>query len=165
LSRSTGLASATWGTNAPDTISSSGGKEEAGVERARESRRARPSNLRGGSASSSRHEERDVRLSLAQWGQPYGKKMKTVIEVSPAFVAEHADPTRLIETVSQDFWRSVMSCDWRGNVRELENFVARCIALVSGPTLRDEDGCLISKENGDSILAKQDTKRLDVMAR
>jgi len=67
---------------------------------------------------------------------------------------------RPIETICQDFWRSVMSRDWAGNVRELENFVARCIALGSGPTLRDEDGCLIPEEIGNNTLAETDTHRL-----
>jgi two-component system response regulator HydG len=63
-----------------------------------------------------------------------------------AFVAKHADPMRPIEAIGQDFWRLVMSADLPGNVRELENFVTRCIALGSGPTLRNEDGCPILRE-------------------
>jgi len=82
-----------------------------------------------------------------------------------AFLARHVDPVRPIETICQDFWRSVMSRDWPGNVRELENFVARCIALGSGPTLRDEDGCLIPGENGKNTLAETDTHRLEAMER
>jgi two-component system response regulator HydG len=59
-----------------------------------------------------------------------------------------------------------MSFDWPGNVRELENIVARCIVLGSGPTLRDEDGCLIPGGTGDNILAEaEDTQRLDAMER
>jgi two-component system response regulator HydG len=72
---------------------------------------------------------------------------------------------RPIETICQDFWRAVMSRDWPGNVRELENFVARCIALGFGPTLRDEDGCLIPEEIGNNTLAEADTHRLDSIER
>jgi len=43
------------------------------------------------------------------------------------------------------------------NVRELENLVARCVALGPGPTLRDEDGCLIPEETGNNTLAETDT--------
>jgi len=82
-----------------------------------------------------------------------------------AFLTKHADSMRPIETICQDFWRSVMSRDWPGNVRELENFVARCIALGSGPTLRDEDGCLIPGEMGNNTLAETDTHRLEAMER
>jgi len=82
-----------------------------------------------------------------------------------AFLTKHADSMRPIETICQDFWRSVMSHDWPGNVRELENFVARCIALGSGPTLRDEDGSLIPGEIGNNTLAETDTHRLDAMER
>src|SRR5712671_5579646 len=77
-----------------------------------------------------------------------------------AFLTKHADSMRPIGTICQGFWRSVMSHDWPGNVRELENFVARCIALGSGPTLRDEDGCLIPEEIGNNTLAETDTHRL-----
>ncbi len=82
-----------------------------------------------------------------------------------AFLKKHGDSMRPIETICQDFWRSAMSRDWPGNVRELENFVARCIALGSGPTLRDEDGCLIPEEIGNNALAETDTHRLDAMER
>jgi len=82
-----------------------------------------------------------------------------------AFLMKHADSMRPIETICQDFWRSVISRDWQGNVRELENFVARCIALGSGPTLRDEDGCLISGETGNNTLAEMDTHRLEAIER
>lgn len=82
-----------------------------------------------------------------------------------AFVTKHADSMRPIETICEDFWRSVMSYDWPGNVRELENLVARCIALGSGPTLRDEDGLLIPEEIGNNILAERDTHRLDSIER
>ncbi len=82
-----------------------------------------------------------------------------------AFLTKHADSMRPIETICQDFWRSVMSRDWPGNVRELENFVARCIALGSGPALRDEDSCLIPEEIGNNTLAETDTHRLDSIER
>jgi len=82
-----------------------------------------------------------------------------------AFLTKHTDSMRPIETIHQDFWRSVMSRDWPGNVRELENFVARSIALGSGPTLRDEDGCLIAEEIEYNTLAETDTHRLDSIER
>ena len=82
-----------------------------------------------------------------------------------AFLTKHADSMRPIETICEDFWRSVMSHDWAGNVRELENFVARCIALGSGPTLRNEDGCLIPEEIGNNAPAETDTRRLDSIER
>jgi len=82
-----------------------------------------------------------------------------------AFLRKHADSMRPIETICQGFWRSVMSRDWPGNVRELENLVARCVALGSGPTLRDEDGCLIPEETGNNTLAETDTHRLDSIER
>lgn len=82
-----------------------------------------------------------------------------------AFLAKHADPTRSIETVTEDFWRSVMSFDWPGNVRELENFVARCIALGSGPMLRDEDGSPLPAMGTESVPLETDTPRLEIVER
>lgn len=82
-----------------------------------------------------------------------------------AFLTKHADSMRPIETICQDFWQAVMSRDWPGNVRELENFVARSIALGSGPTLRDEDGCLIPAETGSNTAEETNTDRLDAMER
>ena len=43
--------------------------------------------------------------------------------------------------------------------------MARCIALGAGPTLQDEDGGVIPKDNGDNTLTEKDTKRLDAMER
>ena len=82
-----------------------------------------------------------------------------------AFLEKHADPMRPIGTISQDFWRSVMSFAWPGNVRELENFVTRCIALGSGPELRDEDGCLLPGEAGERVIPIADTSRLEALER
>jgi len=69
-----------------------------------------------------------------------GRKVDIPLLVA-AFLAKHADPTRPIESISDDFWRLVESFSWPGNVRELENFVVRCLALGAGPVLRNEDSC------------------------
>ncbi len=96
---------------------------------------------------------------------PLRERKEDIPLLVTAFLTKHADSMRPIETICQDFWRSVMSRDWPGNVRELENFVARCIALGSGPTLRDEDGCLIPEGIGNNTLAETDTHRLDSIER
>jgi DNA-binding NtrC family response regulator len=92
---------------------------------------------------------------------PLRERKEDIPLLVTAFLTKHADSMRPIETIHQDFWRSVMSRDWPGNVRELENFVARSIALGSGPTLRDEDGYLILGEIGNNA----DTHRLAAMER
>jgi transcriptional regulator with PAS, ATPase and Fis domain len=96
---------------------------------------------------------------------PLHERKEDIPLLVAAFLAKHADPMRSIETISQDFWRSVTSFDWPGNVRELENFVARCIALGSGPRLRDEDRCLSSGGIGEGILPGADTRRLAAVER
>jgi len=106
------------------------------------------------------------RLNVIPIEMPPLRERKVDIPLlATAFLKKHADSMRPIETISQDFWRSAMSRDWPGNVRELENFVARCIALGSGPTLRDEDGCLIPEGIGNNTLAEKDTRRLEAMER
>ena len=74
-----------------------------------------------------------------------------------AFLTKHADSKRPIEAICEDFWQSVMLPDWPGNVCELENFVARCIALGSGPTLGGEDDFLIHGEIGNNSVTEKDT--------
>jgi DNA-binding NtrC family response regulator len=96
---------------------------------------------------------------------PLRERKEDIPLLVTAFLTKHADSMRPIETICQTFWRSVMSRDWPGNVRELENFVARCIALGAGPTLGDEDGCLIPEEIGNNTLAETDTHRLDSIER
>lgn len=96
---------------------------------------------------------------------PLRERKEDIPLLVTAFLTKHADAMRPIETISEDFWRSVMSFDWPGNVRELENFVARCIALGSGPTLRDEDGCLGSGGTDESLFPDADTRRLAVVER
>ena len=96
---------------------------------------------------------------------PLRERKEDIPLLVTVFLTKHVDSMRPIETICEDFWRSVMSHDWPGNVRELENFVARCIALGSGPTLRDEAGCLIPEELGSNTLAETDTRRLDSVER
>jgi DNA-binding NtrC family response regulator len=46
---------------------------------------------------------------------------------------------RPIHTVSEDAMRRIMSYDWPGNIRELENAIERAVALGSGPILHVGD--------------------------
>ncbi|HEV2195845.1 MAG TPA: sigma 54-interacting transcriptional regulator [Candidatus Acidoferrum sp.] len=96
---------------------------------------------------------------------PLRERKEDIPVLVTAFLAKHADPMRPIERISEDFWRAVMSFDWPGNVRELENFVVRCLALGSGPTLRDEDGCLIPAETKGNVLREKEPQRLDEVER
>jgi two-component system response regulator HydG len=68
-----------------------------------------------------------------------------------AFIRKYADPRRPITGVGMDFWTAAMGYAWPGNVRELEHSVARSIALGSGPTLHDEDRCVLLLRRGQNI--------------
>lgn len=53
------------------------------------------------------------------------------------FVAKHAIRLdRKIESIPPDVMQALNQWDWPGNIRELENFIERCVILTKGPTLR-----------------------------
>jgi transcriptional regulator with PAS, ATPase and Fis domain len=83
---------------------------------------------------------------------PLRDRKDDIPQLVTAFLGKHADPSRPITDIGEDFWRKAMGHCWPGNVRELENYVARCIALGSGPTLRDEDHCRILARTGVNML-------------
>jgi PAS domain S-box-containing protein len=51
---------------------------------------------------------------------------------------------RIIETISTDTMKALVSWLWPGNVRELENFIERSVILSHGPSLRGPVGELIA---------------------
>jgi DNA-binding NtrC family response regulator len=51
------------------------------------------------------------------------------------FLEKFSDPSRPIQTISEDAMRRIMAYDWPGNIRELENAIERAVALGSGPVL------------------------------
>jgi DNA-binding NtrC family response regulator len=55
------------------------------------------------------------------------------------FLEKFSDPARPIHTISEDAMRRIMAYDWPGNIRELENAIARAVALGSGPILHVGD--------------------------
>jgi PAS domain S-box-containing protein len=53
------------------------------------------------------------------------------------FVAKHAvRMNRKIESIPQEIMKALTKWDWPGNIRELENFIERCVILSKGPVLR-----------------------------
>ena len=53
------------------------------------------------------------------------------------FVAKHAiRMDRKIESIPSEIMKALTKWDWPGNIRELENFVERCVILSKGPVLR-----------------------------
>ncbi len=53
------------------------------------------------------------------------------------FVTKHAiRMDRKIESIPSDVMKALTKWDWPGNIRELENFVERCVILTKGPALR-----------------------------
>jgi DNA-binding NtrC family response regulator len=56
-----------------------------------------------------------------------------------AFLDKFSDPARPIRTISEDAMRRIMTYDWPGNIRELENAIERAVALGSGPILHVGD--------------------------
>ncbi|HZP32812.1 MAG TPA: PAS domain S-box protein [Candidatus Acidoferrales bacterium] len=53
------------------------------------------------------------------------------------FVAKHATRMdRQIESIPAEIMNALTQWDWPGNIRELENFIERCVILTRGPVLR-----------------------------
>jgi PAS domain S-box-containing protein len=53
------------------------------------------------------------------------------------FVAKHAVRLdRKIESIPPEIMKAFSKWDWPGNIRELENFIERCVILTNGPLLR-----------------------------
>lgn len=53
------------------------------------------------------------------------------------FVAKHAARMdRKIESIPPAIMKALAKWDWPGNIRELENFIERCVILSKGPALR-----------------------------
>jgi PAS domain S-box-containing protein len=53
------------------------------------------------------------------------------------FVAKHAARMdRQIESIPPEAMKALTKWDWPGNIRELENFIERCVILTKGPVLR-----------------------------
>jgi len=53
------------------------------------------------------------------------------------FVAKHAvRMNRKIESIPSEIMAALAKWDWPGNIRELENFIERCVILSKGPALR-----------------------------
>jgi formate hydrogenlyase transcriptional activator len=53
------------------------------------------------------------------------------------FVAKHAlHLDKKIESIPAEIMKALTKWDWPGNIRELENFIERCVILSKGPSLR-----------------------------
>jgi two-component system response regulator HydG len=80
------------------------------------------------------------RLNVVQIKLPPLRERKADIPLLVnSFLDKFSDPTRPIHTISEDAMRRIMTYDWPGNIRELENAVERAVALGSGPILHVGD--------------------------
>jgi len=81
-----------------------------------------------------------------------------------SFLRKYGDPDRPITGIAEDFWNATIGHSWPGNIRELESFVTRCIAIGSGPILHDEDRCMPLWNTGVGI-ERRSAEPLDVLER
>jgi two-component system response regulator HydG len=80
------------------------------------------------------------RLNVVQIKLPPLRERKADIPLLVnTFLDKFSDPARPIHTISEDAMRRIMSYDWPGNIRELENAIERAVALGSGPILHVGD--------------------------
>jgi DNA-binding NtrC family response regulator len=80
------------------------------------------------------------RLNVVQIKLPPLRDRRTDIPLLvSSFLEKFCDPAKPVHTVSEDAMRRIMAYDWPGNIRELENAIARAVALGSGPILQVGD--------------------------
>ncbi len=80
------------------------------------------------------------RLNVVQIKLPPLRERKADIPLLVStFLEKFSDSARPIHTISEDAMRRIMSYDWPGNIRELENAIERAVALGSGPILHVGD--------------------------
>ena len=80
------------------------------------------------------------RLNVVELRLPPLRERKEDIPLLAAhFLSKFSDPGREVRTFSREALRLLTAYDWPGNLRELENAVARALALSSNPVLGAHD--------------------------
>src|SRR5580704_11708178 len=68
---------------------------------------------------------------------PLRERREDIPLLARYFVTKHAlRMDRRIESIPSDVIKALTKWDWPGNIRELENFIERCVILTNGPALR-----------------------------
>lgn len=68
---------------------------------------------------------------------PLRERREDIPLLARYFVTKHAlRMDRRIESIPSDVIKALTKWDWPGNIRELENFIERCVILTKGPALR-----------------------------
>ena len=76
------------------------------------------------------------------------------------FVSRYASEWKKpIETIPAEAMNALVNCNWPGNIRELQNFVQRCVILTDSPVLRVPIGELTGRANVASGKMSEAAKR------
>jgi formate hydrogenlyase transcriptional activator len=68
---------------------------------------------------------------------PLRERREDISLLARYFVTKHAlRMDKRIESIPSDVIKALTKWDWPGNIRELENFIERCVILTKGPALR-----------------------------
>ncbi len=68
---------------------------------------------------------------------PLRERREDIPLLARYFVTKHAlRMDRRIPSIPSDVIKALTKWDWPGNIRELENFIERCVILTKGPALR-----------------------------
>jgi PAS domain S-box-containing protein len=68
---------------------------------------------------------------------PLRERREDIPLLARYFVTKHAlRMDKRIESIPSDVIKALTKWDWPGNIRELENFIERCVILTKGPALR-----------------------------
>jgi formate hydrogenlyase transcriptional activator len=85
------------------------------------------------------------RLNVVPIELPSLRERKSDIPDLVSFILAHHNRQfgRTIESVADETMQRLMNYSWPGNIRELQNLLARAVVLSSGPVLRLEEGFLL----------------------
>jgi formate hydrogenlyase transcriptional activator len=89
---------------------------------------------------------------------PLRERLKDIALLTEHFVSVHGRRMgKIIETIPEATMQAFIQWPWPGNIRELENFIERCVILTRGPVLFAPLAELEMPEPADESLASQPT--------
>ncbi len=107
------------------------------------------------------------RLNVVQIKMPPLRERRTDIPLLVySFLEKFCDPAKPTLTIAEDAMRRMMAYDWPGNIRELENAIARAVALGSGPILQVGDlPSNLQYASGDALPENVEVATLEALER
>ena len=91
-----------------------------------------------------RERREDIPVLVRHFGQKYARRMK-----------------KSIDKIAAKSMMALWEYDWRGNIRELENFIERAVILSRGPELELPLSELVERKRSEAMIAAKDATTLE----